>query len=142
MTDFNILMDSTPLRECEQDINAQFGGIAQHANVMKLAVLSSFMLKGAMAIISTVNPHRFLESLKAELENEVAEAHKLSESQSSYMEHLEKNQELISNFESRKEEINRISQELDRLLKDYDNLLKDLAIERCQKSIAEIEASL
>lgn len=142
MTDLKTLIDSVSLTKCKREIDAQFESISQHPNVIKLAVLASFILGDAMSVIKDINTNRFLESLKAELEKEVKEAENLKYAQGIYMEHLEKNQELITNFESRRNELKAISEELSRLLTNYDNLLRDMAIERCNKSIAEIEAEL
>lgn len=142
MTDLITFMDSMSLSECKREIDNQFEGIAHHKNIMKLAVLSSFIMTGAMSIIKDVDPHRFLESLKEELEKEVKEADSLNASQVSYMEHLEKNQELITNFESRRQEIYKISEDLEILLKKYDKKLQEIAADHCKKSIAEIEAML
>lgn len=142
MTDLTTLMDSMSLSDCKREIDNQFEGIAHHENIMKLAVLSSFIMNGAMTIIKDIDPHRFLESLKEELEKEVNEADSLAASQASYMEHLEKNQELITNFESRRQELHKISEDLEIMLKQYDKKLQEIAIDHCKKSIAEIEAML
>lgn len=142
MTDLISLIDNKTLAECQREIDAQFRSLSGHANVMKLAVMASFLLKGSMEIIREVDPKKFLESLRDELAGEIKEAQALSDSQATYLEHLEKNRELITHFENRKEEIKRISADLERLLADYDRILREMAIDRCQKSIAEIEAHL
>ncbi len=142
MTDLLSLINNVPLSGCQKEIDSQFQSISNHENVMKLAVLASFFLKDSIDIIRQVDPKKFLESLRDELEKEVKEAQALSESRDMYMEHLEKNRELIAHFEARKAELQRISAELERLLKEYDNILGDMAVERCNKSIAEIEALL
>lgn len=140
MRDFSVLMDSVPLVECKKEIDSQFESIAHHENVMKLAVLVSFIMNDTITLISKINSDKFIESLKTELSREVKEAETLKANQGSYMEHFEKNQELLTNFEVNKQAIQNISENLDRLLKEYDSKLSEMADERNKLSIAEIEA--
>ena len=142
MTDLLTLIESSPLSDCKKEIDSQLQSISNHPNEMKLAVIASFLLTGAMRIIKDIDPEKFLESLKTELEKEIKEAENLLQAQGMYMEHLDKNRELIANFDASVSETGRLSSEINELLDRFDNILKNMAIDRCKKSIAEIESGL
>jgi hypothetical protein len=136
------LLDNKSLLECKQEIDKQFESITHHQNEMKLAIMVSFILNDAIKIIRDIDTSKFLEKLKEELECEVKEAESLKDTKDEYIQHLEKNSELIIHFESRKQELKEISDKVESLLSDYDKLLRELINERCRKTIAEIEAQL
>jgi hypothetical protein len=136
------LLDNKSLFECKQEIDNQFDSIAHHQNEMKLAVMVSFILNDATKIIRDIDTSKFIEKLKEELECELKEAESLKDTKDAYIQHLEKNSELIIHFESREKELKDISDKLEGLLSNYDKLLRDLINEHCRKTIAEIEALL
>lgn len=142
MTDLLSLIDKVPLSDCKREIDRQFQSISSHPNEMKLAVLASFILNGAMGIIRNTDPNKFLESLKDELEKEIREAEVLRQNQEMYMEHLDKNRELITNFETNMSNARALENDIKTLLEKYDRILQDMATERCRKSIAEIESKI
>lgn len=140
MIDLKTMIDAMPLQECKAEIERQFNALAGHGDEMKLVILMMLLLKSSLDTIKAIDPNKFLESLQTELQREIEEAEKWQLQNHMYREHLEKNQELVTLFETRTSEVRQLCSELNNRLSEFDSILKDLAVDRCRKSIAEIES--
>lgn len=142
MTDLKIMMDSIPLHQCKEEIDNQFNAIVEDKNEMKKAILLSFFLQRVLHDAQQVDGNKFVTDLRNHLQGIIQKTEQWKQNLNWYMEHMEKNQELLTAFEQHAPEVQNLEKKLQQLLTDYDNTLKQLGRERCQKSIAEIEAEL
>ncbi|MDE5882526.1 MAG: hypothetical protein K2H60_12420 [Muribaculaceae bacterium] len=142
MTDLSTMMTSMSLSDCKEEIDRQFATISEHDNEMKMAILYSFLLQGALEALEKLDSRKFLSSLRNELNRLVKRGEEISLSKEMYIEHFEKNRDIIVAFENSSNKVKKLNGDIETLLSDYDNLIKQLGTERCRKSIAEIEAEL
>lgn len=136
------MMESHSLNECREEITNQIMSLGNHDNVMKAALIASFILQNSIDVIRSIDPSKFLDSLRDTLNRQIECGEEWKHKGNMLREHLEKNKEVISAFERCEKDIEDLSARITHLLKEYDNLLKSLCLDRSRKSIAEIEAEL
>lgn len=142
MTDLNKMIDSLPLKECKAEIDSQFSTLSGHRNEMKTAVVASLFLNNAIDTLYKIDPLKFFDSLRSELQNLIARGEKWEHEGLMYREHLNKNKDVISEFQGSEEKVAVLSAEIEKLLKDYDNILKKICLDHSRKSIADIESEI
>lgn len=131
-----------PLEACKREIQEEFSQAGGHANIMKLAVIGSFLLDAVTEQLKGIDSEKFLVSLRDNLKQKLALTDEWKEKSVSMNEHLEKNKELLTAFDEATTREQKLSEEITGLLKEYDEMLRKLSLERSRKSIAEIESEL
>ena len=120
MTNLNTMIDSMPLEACKREIQDELSQAGGHANIMKMAVIGSFLLDAVTEQLKGIYSEKFLVSLRDNLKQKLALADEWKEKSGSMNEHLEKNKELLTAFDEATTREQKLSDEITGLLKEYD----------------------